>query len=84
MRYLRSAPGSSSQRFRATVRAFRQHEDVLDGRRMRRCCAGGDRDLAQQVVGGVAVVGLGVGVDLEVLDLDAVVVAHALVHHACA
>src|SRR5581483_5292963 len=41
---------------------------------------GRDRHLAQQVVGRVAVVGLGIGVDLEVVDLEAVVVAQPLVH----
>ena len=49
--------------------------------RMRCCCARGDRDLAQEVVGRVAVVCFGVGVDLEVLDVEPVVVPHALVHH---
>jgi hypothetical protein len=36
--------------------------------------------LPQQEVGGLAVILLGLRVDPEVLDLDAVVVTHALVH----
>src|SRR5690348_7481828 len=41
---------------------------------------GRDRHLTEEVVGLPAVVLLGVRMDLEVLDLDAVVLAHALVH----
>src|SRR5437764_11289541 len=57
-------------------------QDVLDGAAHPALLARRLHHLPQQVVGLVAVVGLGVGVHLEVLDVDAVVVAHALVHLA--
>src|SRR5256886_4172035 len=58
-----------------------QNEDVLDGTPHAALLIGGDDHPAQQVVGLVAVVLLGVGVNLEVLDVQAVVIAQALVHH---
>src|SRR5581483_7006902 len=59
--------------------AAQQH--VLDGAADASLLAGSVHDLAQEEVGLAPVVLFGVRVHLEVLDLDAVVVAHPLVPH---